>query len=194
MDEFWNPFSYCGGNPIRFIDPFGLDIWEATGGEFQMMDEMSAAGFDWSVYADKKGDYTISQIFSGGFQDFLGQQALNNFINTTIYTNPDFGISMMKDVTGYVNNVAWLIPPAKVPAQLLNYSFMAADWAMKYHQTGQMPVSTMLIDAASIGLGAASKFNAKATLGTFGEEIISNAVSRGFSETSSTIMNASKKR
>ena len=32
MEEFWNSYSYCGANPINFVDPFGLDVDESTYG------------------------------------------------------------------------------------------------------------------------------------------------------------------
>ena len=105
----------------------------------------------------------------------------------------DYGISMMKDATGYVNDIAWLVPPAKIPVALINGSFTIADWAMKYHQSGVIPTQTMLLDGASYGLGKFLGKNAKGTLGTIGEEIISNSASRGFSETSNAILKASKK-
>jgi RHS repeat-associated protein len=30
MDEFWDAYSYTGGNPINFIDPFGLEVGEGS--------------------------------------------------------------------------------------------------------------------------------------------------------------------
>jgi hypothetical protein len=138
------------------------------------------------MIADPKHFYTNADFALFATPEFA------SFLSTML-PNQDYGISMMKDVTGYANNIAWLIPPAKVPVAILNGAFTVADWGMKYHQSGEIPTTTILTDAAGYGLGKFGGSISKGTLGTIGEEVVSNAVSRGFNETSNSILRASKK-
>jgi hypothetical protein len=185
MDVFWNTYSYTGCNPINLIDPDGQDV---------LPDDGSFVGppAPGDVWASDVGLPSNTYIYMTG--RYFGDKIEIFAPKYSQYEVTDWGVDEMKEYTGYANNVAWVFPPAKIPVTAINVGFTVGDWAMKWHETGSAPWSTILTDAASYGIGKIGLVYAKETIGRVGAEIVSNTTSRAWDESSKAIENAGKKR
>ncbi|RLG30819.1 hypothetical protein DRN98_07030, partial [Methanosarcinales archaeon] len=49
VGEFWNSFSYTGGNPINLIDPLGLSTWTYNGEVAAVFDDGDLGVYEMSL-------------------------------------------------------------------------------------------------------------------------------------------------
>ena len=192
-DECWNAYSYTGGNPISFIDPDGRKIVDYETGSYD------AAQYE-------------QVVTSADGVDFLKNFALDNLNHTwnDVYTHwnmagagqyvyPDYGLSMMANVSGNLANISLLLKASPIVTKGLDiaqYSFMSAGYTYETIRWGKPPIGAMANDFAGEGLEAWSGKMAEGTLGKRGGEIISGTIGLLWSAVSGVIndqVSASKK-
>ena len=142
MEEFWNFYSYCGGNPINFTDPNGMEVDPNSPGTPEAviaLTYLDQSKLESVIYDEQV--YTTDQIW-GFVQEAWASSALDALI---ALSTPKFGIQNYGNFggKGWTGGVSGMDPPID------DYDFM-----------------TMLhdIDYAVQGVGSKVGYDSKATL------------------------------
>jgi len=161
MDEFWNPYSYCGGNPIIYTDPDGMEVDESVYGENSNLTQASyAAEGNWALSAKIEAMVTNPDIIYSD-ADFAGMSdpGYGKYL-LTVMPYEDYGISMMQNLTENLDmgaDVLTLVaPPAgavvKPWTSGLNLSFKAIGHIYDASQ-GQFSLGKAGLDVAGVAAG-----------------------------------------
>lgn len=106
LGEFWNAYSYTGGNPTNLIDPFGLSTWtDESGNVIDMMDD------------DDLGVYMLTSngaMFMGEYEDVTNPKEALVVGESRIYFNWDNSVHFANLIAigsnnGNTNKSAWAL-------------------------------------------------------------------------------------
>lgn len=136
VDAFWFAYSYTGGNPICFIDPYGRDIIAPKSEEeLSMWNEMcTEANADWLLQFHEPGvDWTITEI-----NGLYGEIQLANFNNMmTMNDSPVMRNVVAPAILSGMDIVGNFVPPVELAYYLSNTAYTEINYAIEQRLYGK---------------------------------------------------------